>query len=486
VTDPQDDLPTAPESPAAEIDFRQAEIERGFFVLQCADAPVPAGAFIAVSTGPNAKPQILGRGAGRADDDLVRLSASLRRPGENRRLPPFENASLSRAQLEVTPRPNGFFLRNVGKCSLSINGTPAQTGAVSDGDLVQIGQQLLLLCASHRQVSAPAEPVPVHGFGEPDALGIVGESSAVWRLRRELAFAAAHSGHVLILGASGTGKELAANAIHVLSRAGKPWVARNASTLPEALVDAELFGNARNYPNPGMPERAGLVGSADRGTLFLDEFAELPLSVQTHFLRVLDDGEYQRLGESGTRRAGFRLVAATNRPVSDLRTDLLARFSFRIELPELRARREDIPLLARHLLKTLLQGDSALRARFSTSGGAPVLGPEFMAALVQRRLSGNVREVRNLLWDALGKSENGVLPPPPPEEPLRESAPSEPPSELERPGDELDAERVRAALVANGGSIEKTWRTLGLSSRFALMRLMKKNAIQIQKLPGRA
>jgi len=481
VTGPHDDLPTAPEPPAFGGDFRGAESQHGFFVLHCAEAPERAGAFIAVSTGPNAKPQILGRGGGRADDELVRLSASLRRPGENRRLPPFESPSLSRAQLEVTPTPSGLLLRNIGKCSLSINGLPTQAGTVNDGDLIQVGRQLLLLCSKQTFVPALAGDPPAHAFGEPDSLGIVGESAAVWRLRRELQFVAAHPGHVLILGATGTGKELVASAIHVLSRAGKPWVARNASTFPESLVDAELFGNARNYPNVGTPERAGLVGTADHGSLFLDEFAELPLSVQTHLLRVLDDGEYQRLGESAMRRADFRLIAATNRPTSDLRADVLTRFSFRIELAELRERAEDIPLLARHLLRSLLEHDPPLRARFAGTSGAPELGPEFIAALVRRRLPGNVRELRNLLWEAIGKSERGVLVPPAADEP-RELASRQSAASLDEP----NAARLRAALEANGGSIEKTWRALGLTSRFALMRLMKKNSIQIQKLPGRA
>src|SRR5690348_15490748 len=127
-------------------------------------------------------------------------------------------------------------------------------------------------------------------------------------------------GHVLLTGASGTGKELAARAIHALSkRSGQRLVARNAATLPESLIDAELFGNAKNYPNPGMAERAGLVGQADGSTLFLDEIAELPSSSQAHLLRVLDDGEYHRLGDGLARRSDFRLVAATNRDVSSLK-----------------------------------------------------------------------------------------------------------------------------------------------------------------------
>src|SRR5690606_5383103 len=102
--------------------------------------------------------------------------------------------------------------------------------------------------------------------------GIVGESPAAWALRDELAFVAARDLHVLLHGATGTGKELAARAIHGLGRsAGREMIARNAATLPAGIADAELFGNAKDYPNPGMRERPGLVGAADGSTLFLDE-----------------------------------------------------------------------------------------------------------------------------------------------------------------------------------------------------------------------
>ena len=143
----------------------------------------------------------------------------------------------------------------------------------------------------------------------------------------------------LLLGESGTGKELAARAVHQLSQRGRQqFVARNAATLPAGLIDAELFGNAKNYPNPGMPERRGLIGEADGGSLFLDEIGELPVELQAHLLRVLDgDGEYQRLGEGVARRSNFRLIAATNRDPSTLKHDLAARFTARIELPTSRS-----------------------------------------------------------------------------------------------------------------------------------------------------
>src|SRR4029077_9274313 len=127
---------------------------------------------------------------------------------------------------------------------------------------------------------------------------------------------------VVIAGQSGSGKELVAQAIHALSgRADRRLVSRSAATLPEALIDAELFGNAKNYPNPGMVERSGLIGEAHGSTLFLDELGELPHAAQAHLLRVLDGGEYQRLGEAQARVSDFRLVVATNRILSSLKPD---------------------------------------------------------------------------------------------------------------------------------------------------------------------
>src|SRR5262249_14365097 len=177
--------------------------------------------------------------------------------------------------------------------------------------------------------------------------------------------------NVLIHGPSGTGKELAARAVHALSRRAKrPLVARNAATLPPGLVDAELFGNVKNYPNPGTPERPGLIAQADGGTLFLDEIGELPWDLQAHLLRVLDaGGESHRLGEATARRASIRLVAATNRAPGELKHDLLARLTLRLVMPELAARPEDIPLLVRHLLRRAAEQSPDIGRRFLSPDG---------------------------------------------------------------------------------------------------------------------
>jgi transcriptional regulator with AAA-type ATPase domain len=210
-------------------------------------------------------------------------------------------------------------------------------------------------------------------FGERDADDVLGESPAAWALRDALAYASAAVGHVLVMGESGTGKELAAQAIHARSsRQSKPFVSHNSATFPAGLIDAELFGSARNYPNAGMPERAGLVGDADGGVLFLDEIGELPPELHARLLRVLDDGgEYKRVGESTARRSDFRLVTATNRDPAVLKHDLHSRLRVRITIPSLRERREDVPLLARAIVleAAALSPETAGRFVHSVEGG---------------------------------------------------------------------------------------------------------------------
>src|SRR5580658_1466090 len=270
--------------------------------------------------------QVIGRG----DEDDGRLRFFRARPGRLEPTEPLASPALSRRQLEVRVDTDGMHVRRVGQCPMRVNGVATDEAVVQPADTLRFRQELLLLCTRRAARIPPLrhlEPDKVGPFGKPDALGILGESPAAWALRDQISFAAQSSAHVLVLGETGTGKELAARAVHKLSsRAGRPLVARNAATIPPGLVDAELFGNVRNYPNPGMAERRGLIGQADGGFLFLDEIGELPAELQAHLLRVLDSGgEHQRLGESSAQRSDFRLIAATNRDPTELKHDLLAR-----------------------------------------------------------------------------------------------------------------------------------------------------------------
>ncbi|MCC6555549.1 MAG: sigma-54-dependent Fis family transcriptional regulator [Polyangiaceae bacterium] len=432
------------------------------------------------------EPCILGRGLPPSDDSVPRTLFHQQRPVEPGRMAPLDGPHVSRRQLELTPLRDGTLkVRSLSRRPLILHGEIVERGVVRPGDTVTV-QDVLVLLVVQRRCRRPTlpicSPVPVFPFGEADAYGIVGESSAAWALREAIAFAASSGKHVLVLGESGVGKELAARAIHALSpQCGGPFVARNAATFPEGLVDAELFGTARGFPNAGSPERRGLIAEADGGTLFLDEIGELPPQLQVHLLRVLDrGGEYQRLGEARTRRSSFRLVAATNRPADALKHDLCARFTLRVEVPGLGQRREDVPLLLQHLLARVARATPALAARYfeQRAGGvaeARVDG-HLVEALLQHRFSLHTRELERLMWVALGTSPGDVLTLTPElraamkideTAPERASAPSTDPRTVGRA-------EIEAALAAVGGSITEAARELGLKNRFVLYRLMKR------------
>ena len=414
---------------------------------------------------------MLGRGVS-DDPSEPRLRFFRQRPGTLDPTEPLASPGLSRRQLLVHPHERGARVELVGKCSLEVNGRRCDEAEVSVGDVLHFRNELVLLCV-RREALVPAPRLfpmkEARAFGEPDALGILGESPLVWRLREAIAFAARADTHVLVLGESGTGKELAARAVHALStRSKNAFVARNAATLPVGLVDAELFGNAKNYPNPGMPERSGLIGSADGGTLFLDEIGELPSELQSHLLRVLDgEGEYQRLGEAQSRRSSFRLVAATNRNASVLKHDFGARFTARIDLPPLASRREDVPLLLRHLLARAAKRSPEIAGRIVK------VEPRLVVHLLRGRFAANIRELDAILWRALAVSHEDTLRLPPD---LDDREPAPAPT-IEAPRPEPTEAEIRSALEASGGSVPKAAQALGLSSRYALYRLMKKHSI---------
>jgi two-component system nitrogen regulation response regulator GlnG/two-component system response regulator HydG len=217
-----------------------------------------------------------------------------------------------------------------------------------------------------------------------------------------------------------------------------------------------------------------LVGSADGGTLFLDEFGELPAEVQTHLLRVLDaGGEYQRLGDATPRRADLRFIAATNRSAEELKADLVARLQLRVNTPTLQARRADIPLLARKILQRVIAAEPDL-ARFAQDG-EPRLAPDLLVCLLKHDYTLHVRELESLLWLALSSSPGDFIAlTPEVRAELKGAASSVPEADFTTP-EELTREQIQEALQRHGGSQEKAWRDLGLSSRHVLYRLIKKH-----------
>lgn len=340
---------------------------------------------------------------------------------------------ISREQLRLSVGDDGsLVVENLGSCPLVHRGQEVRRVGVAVGETISLRNELLFLCVRRPQRlrgSLAALSLPAHEFGRADTLGLVGESAVIWQLRERLVAASAQPFHVLVVGASGSGKELIARAIHELSsRRGRTLVSRSAATIPAGLVDAELFGNARGYPQGGMAERPGLIGAAHESSLFLDEIGELPHALQAHLLRVLDDGEYQRLGDSKLRKADIRLIAATNRSPSELKHDLLARFALQIQAPDLNERREDIPLLIAHLLRRQARHERSVLERFfpdQDPKAMPRVAPHFVERLVHHQYTTNIRELAGLLATAMlespgayvdspalqGRPETSTLPP---------------------------------------------------------------------------
>jgi DNA-binding NtrC family response regulator len=354
------------------------------------------------------------------------------------------------------------------------------------GDRLRLGDRLLLL-VTERPDRLPGELPEEPPWGGPDSDGWVGESPAAWRVRQQVAFVAERAAHVLVIGESGTGKELVARALHRRSVPARgPFVPRSAATIPASLADAELFGNLRGYPNPGMPARPGLIGEADRGTLFLDEFGELPHEVQARLLRVLDGGEYSPLGEARARRVDLRLVGATNRAPEELKHDVLARFAIRLRLPGLGERPEDLPLLAIHLLRRIARADAGIAERLfpdAQPDGTPRIRLRLIERWLATRYRTHLRELEAGLWERILDCEDGVLDLPPPE-----ATPVAPPPRLPMPEGPLDPaqltpEVIQAALDRNGGRQDATWRELGLANRHVLKRLVTKYGLRVRGQP---
>jgi two-component system nitrogen regulation response regulator GlnG/two-component system response regulator HydG len=404
------------------------------------------------------------------------------RPGRNLPTGPLTAPGISRAQLRVATLPgDALLVENVGRRALLVDGQPVTQATVRAGTTLELLSEALLLVTERPRTMAPPrwlEPATIDAvpFGQADAHGMVGEAPSVWALRERLAFAARDRGHVLVCGASGSGKELVARALH--DGAG-PWVARNAATLPESLIDAELFGNARNFPNPGMKPRAGLIGAADGGTLFLDEIAELPLDQQPHLLRVLDaDGEYQQLGDDRVRRSSFRLVGATNRPLDAMRTDFAARFEHRIELPPLQQRAEDIPLIARQLAVERATQSAERWARFVSPEGALAMSFEWLRTLLARPPADNVRGLTRALLESLRHSEGDRLVAPPTGTPRRAAEPDATPAHPTPDWQPPTREAIQACLDKHNGVQGPVWRELGFKNRYQLQRLIRKHGLR--------
>lgn len=243
------------------------------------------------------------------------------------------------------------------------------------------------------------------GLG-PHLEGIIGRSRPMIRLFERIGRVAASPAPVLITGETGTGKELVALAVHRAS-GREPFVAVNCGAIPEHLIESELFGHARGAFTGADRDKRGLFEVADGGTLFLDEIGELPMTLQPKLLRALQSGEFRRVGETQERRARVRLVTATHRELKAavrdgrFREDLFFRINvLHLEVPALRERPADIPLLAEGLLAQVADREGRSEMRFS---------PAAVALLVAYSWPGNVRELLNTVERAAVLAEQAEI-----------------------------------------------------------------------------
>ena len=248
---------------------------------------------------------------------------------------------------------------------------------------------------------SPTEPT--HDFGE-----IVGNSYGLTRVLKQVAAVASTDSTALIVGETGTGKELLAKAIHNFSsRRDRVFVRSDCAAIPAELLENELFGHEKGAFTGAVSREIGRFELANGGTIFLDEVGDIPLELQSKLLRVLQEQEFERLGSPRTIRVDFRLVAATNRNLSEMvesgrfRTDLYYRLNvFPIEVPPLRERPEDIPLLVWHFSKKYAQ---------RMNKNIETIRVEDMEALVHYDWPGNVRELHNVMERSVILSPDRVL-----------------------------------------------------------------------------
>jgi transcriptional regulator with GAF, ATPase, and Fis domain len=313
-------------------------------------------------------------------------------------------------------------------------------------------------------------------------LGIIGEDPAFRKaLREAFIYSQYDDFHVLLLGETGSGKEHFAQFIHHLGpRAGRPMVTVNCSSIPENLVESQLFGHKKGSFTGATNDHDGKFKSADRGVLFLDEIGELPLPAQAKLLRALDQGEIEPVGSTKPVKVNVRVIAATHRNLREMvqagtfREDLYQRFGSSVAIPPLRSRKVDIPLLASHLL-------GAWNARHEHQKR---LAPAAINELIRYPWPGNVRELRRVIQQSAMLASSKVIHP----SDLRFEAPlrTDPMSALPDPSDgfkvnefldEIKLHLIKRAMELGGGVQARAARLLGITPQ-AINQFLKGRNLQ--------
>jgi two-component system response regulator HydG len=344
--------------------------------------------------------------------------------------------------------------------------TGAQDYLIKPLDFDRLQETLLRSLAHTRNRTVRAPSVSASQFG------MIGESPAMRQLLSEIAMIAPSDATVLILGDSGTGKERVARALHASStRRDKPLVTLNCAALNEALLESELFGHEKGAFTGADKRREGRFIEADGGTLFLDEIGDISPMMQVRLLRVIQEREVQRVGSNHTLKVDVRLIAATHRDLAEevnagrFRQDLYYRLNVvAIETPDLRQRREDIPLLAKHFLRRFAERNCKAIKGFT---------PQAMDLLIHYNWPGNIRELENAIERAVvllsGEYITGR------ELPLAIASQPTPQRQEQRiqPLVEVEKELILAALEKTGGNKTEAARQLGITRKTLLAKISR-------------
>jgi two-component system response regulator HydG len=330
-----------------------------------------------------------------------------RHPANDLTLPDEE---ISRFHLTLERREGVFWVVDQSRNGTTLNGRRVREAPLKNGDRIGLAAWSVVFAAD--EVWGDGETLARKpGEARPSFCGMLGQSEAIRRVFDKIEKAAPTGATVLILGETGSGKELAARAIHERSpRARHPFVPLNCGAISPQLIESELFGHERGAFTGALNRHRGAFEQAEGGTLFLDEIGELPIELQPKLLRVLEDRRFRRVGGTQEVEADVRVVAATHRSLVDrvkegkFREDLFFRlYAVPVPLPPLRERRSDIPILAAHFLEILQAGASGTAEK--------KLSPEALEKLADHAWKGNVRELRNVLMRSLLFAPDPVIGP---------------------------------------------------------------------------
>jgi two-component system nitrogen regulation response regulator GlnG len=410
---------------------------------------------------------------------LSRLAPEFRR-SSGELTGPLASARITRTPLELVRAPEGLRLV-AGPASpplevdgVLVHGERLVTDAELEAGVVVLSGRDLVLWLGWIDAFEPAPPIA----------GLIGESTAMRKLRQQIHRVADLDVPVLLRGATGVGKELVAAAIHKLSRrANESYVAVNVAGVPPTMAASELFGHKRGSFTGALEERKGYFAQASGGTLFLDEIGDVSFDVQALLLRAVQEGVIQPLG-GNTRKVDVRLVAATDSDLEsavarrEFREPLLRRFSYEIHVPPLRARRDDVGPLFYHFLRERLESMNEGHRLTPTSADAePFVPASYVARLARHDWPGNVRELANVALKfavenrgraraKIGEDLEAVLRAP------RKAAPaSEAALAPDKAASEISDADIVAALEFEGFRRERAARRLGISKSYLYKRL---------------